>query len=162
MLSKSISESAKETKKWLKELSWKKIVFVGLIYTVFATIIHQIEAILTMKYYQMPQYFGIWSKLIMPTAGPPPPEFFIISIIMSFYTGIALTLVYYYIKNLLPKLFWKRVFFFADLMIATSFIFFTLPSYLLLNLPLQLLISWFISGFIVLVLTSFTLVKIID
>lgn len=162
MLGKDISESARETKKWLKELRWTKILLVGLIYTVFTTVIRQVEAILTMKYYLMPQYFGVWSKLMMPKAGPPPPEFVIMSLIFTFYSGIALTLIYYYIKNLLPKLFWKRIFFFADLMIAASFIFFTLPSYLMFNLPARLLISWFISGFVIIVFTSLTLVKIIN
>lgn len=161
MLAKGVIESAKETKKWLKELSIKKILTVTLIYTVFTTIIHQVEAILSMKYYQMPQYFGVWSKLMMPKAGPPPPEFFITSTIFTFYSGISLALVYYYIRAFLPKLFWKRVFIFADLMVATSFIFFIIPSYLLFNLPPQLLLNWFISGFIILLLTSLTLVKII-
>jgi len=162
MLRKNILESAKETKKWLKELKWKKIILVGLIYTVFTTLIHQLEAVLSMKYYQMPQYFGVWSKLMMPKAGPPPPEFFITSLIFTFYSGISLALVYYYIKDLLPKLFWKRVFLFADLMVAASFIFFTIPSYLLFNLPYQLILSWFVSSFVILLLTSLTLVKIID
>ncbi|KKP61353.1 MAG: hypothetical protein UR54_C0003G0004 [Candidatus Roizmanbacteria bacterium GW2011_GWA2_34_18] len=162
MLSKSISESAKETTKWLKELNWKKILLVGLIYTVFTTVIRQLEVVLTMKYYQMSQYFGVWSKLMMPNAGPPPPSFMIMSLVFTLYSGISLAVVYYYIRNLLPKLFWKRVFFFADLMIAASFIFFTLPCYLLFNLPPQLLLSWFISGFIILVLTSLALVKIIN
>lgn len=162
MLGKSISESAEETKKWLKELSWKKILLVGFIYTIFTTIVHQLEAIMMMKYYQMPAFFGVWSKLMMPNAGPPPPQFMIVSTIMNFYSGLAIAIIYYYIRSLLPKQFWKRIFFFADLMIATSFIFFTLPSYLLFNLPIQLLFSWFISSFIIIVLTSLTLVKIID
>lgn len=155
-------ESAKETKKWLKELSWKKILLTGVIYTLFTTIIHQLEAIMSMKYYQMPQYFGVWSKLMMPEPGPPPKEFMVTSLILTFYSGVALALIYYYIRNFLPKLFWKRVFLFADLMIAASFVFFTIPSYLLFNLPPQLLLSWFISGFAILVLTSYTLVKIIN
>jgi hypothetical protein len=155
-------ESAKETKKWLRELSWKKIFFTAFIYTLYTTVIRQIEAFLTMKYYQMPQYFGVWSKTMMPTAGPPPQEFFITSLIFTFYSGISLALVYYYIRALLPKLFWKRVFLFADLMVAASFIFFTIPSYLLFNLPVELILSWFASSFIILLLTSLTLVKIIN
>jgi len=161
MIRKNIFEITKETKKWLKELSWIKILQVGFIYTIYTTIIRQLESVLTMKYYQMPQYFGVWNKLMMPNAGPPPPQFFITSIFQTFYSGISLTLVYYYIKNLLPKPFWKRMFLFADLMIATLFIFFIIPSYLLFNLPPQLLLSWFVSGFIILVITSYTLVKII-
>ncbi len=148
--------------RWIVEIEWKKIVLCGFLYTVFATVIHQIEAVITMKYYLMPEYFGVWSKLMMPSAGPPPANFFITSIIFTFGSGISIALVYGYIRNMLPKSFWKRVLFFADLLIGTSFIFFTLPCYLLFNLPVQLLLSWFISGFIILVFTSFSLVKLIN
>lgn len=162
MLHKSILGNAKDTTKWLNRLHWKKIILIGFIYTVFATIVHQIEIILTMKYYQMPQYFGIWSRWMKPLGGPPSADFVILFLVLTFYPGISLALIYCYIRDLLPKLFWKRVFFFADLMISASFIFFTLPCWLLFNLPPQLLVSWFISSFIILVLTSYTLVKIID
>lgn len=148
--------------KWIKDIKWMKVLLVGLIYTVLATVIHEAEAILTMKYYFMPQYFGVWSKLMMPRAGSPPPEFFTTSLVLTFISGISLTLIYYYIRNQLPKSFWKKVLFFADLMIAASFIFFTLPSYLMFNLPWQLLASWFISSFIILVTAAFTIVKIIS
>lgn len=154
-------EWPKFTIKWIKEIEWGKLFLCGLIYLFFTTIIRQIEVMLTMKYYLMPQYFGVWSQQMMPNAGPPPPSFMIISSTFTFASGLSIGLVYCYIKNLLPKQFWHRVTFFADLMIGTSFIFFTLPSYLLFNLPFQLLISWFVSSFIILFLTSLTLVKII-
>jgi hypothetical protein len=162
MLNKDIEASAKETKKWLRHLNWKKIIFVGLLYTIFATIIRQIEVLLTIQYYLLPEYYGVWSKWMMPIGSPPSSTFIILSLILTFYPGISLALIYCYVKDLLPKKFWNRVFFFADLMISASFIFFTLPAWLLFNLPWQLLVSWFISGFLILVLTSLTLVKIID
>lgn len=156
-----IPELPIHTIKWIKEIKWKKLFICGLIYFIFTTIIHQVEVILTLKYYLMPQYFGVWSKFMMPSVGPPPASFMIMSSTFTFASGLSIGLIYYYIRNLLPKQFWHRVTFFTDLMIGTSFIFFTLPAYLLLNLPFQLLLSWFISGFIILFLTSLTLVKII-
>lgn len=162
MLGKHIAESAKDSKKWLRHLDWKKILIVALLYTVFATIIRQLEVALTMKYYLMPEYFGVWSKWMMPIEGSPTSDFIILSLILTFYPGISLALIYSYIKDFLPKPFWNRVFMFADLMVSASFIFFTLPSFLLFNLPWQLLASWFISGFLILVLTSYSLVKIIN
>lgn len=150
------------TIKWIKKIKLGKLLLCGLIYLVLATVIRQIEAILTMKYYLMPQYFGVWSKLMMPSAGPPPPNFMIVSLTFTLASGLSLGLIYYYVRNALPKSFWHRVMFFADLMISASFIFFTLPAYLLFNLPLGLLTSWFISSFIILFLTSLTLVKIIN
>jgi len=155
---------------WIKKISWPKVLLCALIYTVVATVIHQIEAVFTMSYYTMPEFFGVWSKLMMPaspaslggpSAGPPPASFMVTSVILTFVSGISLALVYYYLRDILPKDAKRRVLFFADLMIALSFIFFTLPAYLLFNLPLALLVSWFISSFVILCAASFTFVKIL-
>lgn len=147
--------------RWILKINWGKVFIVGFIYTAIATILHQVEAVLTLKYYMMPEYFGVWSKTMMPKAGPPPVDFFIKSIVMTLVSGISLALVYYYIHDMLPTNFRERVLLFADLIIGLQFIFFTLPVYLLFNLPLGLLISWFISSFLILVVTSYTCVKII-
>jgi hypothetical protein len=145
----------------MKEIKWKKTVGVALLYAVCTMVIRNIEAMLTMDFYKMPQYFGVWSKFMMPTAGPPPPGFFVVSLIFTFTSGLSIAMVYYYLKQYLPQKMKERIFLFADLLIATSFIFFTLPSFLLFNLPYQLLISWFISSFVILTAYSAILVKII-
>jgi hypothetical protein len=146
---------------WLKEISIKKLLLTSVIFTVVSFILHQIEAIITMNYYLDPQYFGVWSKAMMPSAGPPPPSFMITSLIFSFVTGVSITLIYYYLKDHLPKDTKKRIFYFADLMAGTSFLFSTLPMYLMFNVPVGLLVSWFISNFIILTIGSFVMVKII-
>lgn len=146
---------------WIKEIRWGKAMLSALIYTVLATIVHQVEALLTMRYYLMPEYFGVWSRLMMPTNGPPPPEFFVTSLVFTFCSGLSLCIIYYYIRHMLPKDQKKRMLMFADLMIGTSFIFFTLPSYLLFNLPPGLLVSWFVSSFIILVSASAVMVKLL-
>jgi hypothetical protein len=146
---------------WIKELNFKKLFLSGLIFAVISFIIRQIEALLTMKYYLMPQYFGAWSKLMMPSNGPPPPSFMITSFIFTLITGISVGLIYYYLKDHLPAEKGKRIFYFADLMLGTYLVFFTLPVYLMFNIPVGLLISWFISSFIILTLGSWVMVKII-
>lgn len=146
---------------WITKISLKKLLLSGLIFTVISFIIRQIEAVLTLKYYMMPEYFGLWSKVMMPTAGPPPVSFMITSIVFTFVTGLSITAIYYYIKDHLPKGELKRTFYFADLMVGTSFVFFTLPVYLLFNVPLGLLIIWFITTFITLTAGSWVIVKII-
>jgi hypothetical protein len=110
----------------------------------------------------MPEFFGAWSKVMMPKAGPPPASFMIISLVFTLATGISLSLIYYYLKDHLPRESKKRIFYFADLMIGTSFVFFTLPVYLMFNVLGGLLISWFISSFIILTINSWILVKIIN
>jgi hypothetical protein len=147
--------------KWISKIHWGKVLLVALLYTIIATIVRQMEVIWTMKYYIQPAYFGVWSKLMMPTAGPPPPEFMITSLILTFASGMGLTIIYYYLKEYLPTGFWKRSTFFADILVSTSFIFFTLPVYLLFNLPTALLGWWFVSTFVIVLLTSVLIVKIV-
>ena len=146
---------------WIKEISWKKVLIVSAIYTILAFVIRQIEAVLTLSYYMDPAYFGVWSKLMMPSAGPPPPSFMITSLVFTFVSGVSLTLIYYYLRGHLPENKKQRIFYFADLMVGTSFIFFTLPAFLMFNVPAGLLISWFVTSFIILLIHSFVLVKII-
>lgn len=147
--------------KWITKINWGKLFLAGIIYTVAATVIHEAEAIFDMKYYIDPSYFGLWSKVMMPAAGPPPASFFLTSTIITLATGIMLGLVYYYLKDTLPTNFRKRVFFFTDLMIGANLIFFTLPAYLMFNIPLALLVSWFVSTFVILLIAAFTFVKIL-
>ena len=146
---------------WIKEFNYKKMFLASVIFTVISFVIHNVEAIIDMKYYVSPQYFGVWSKLMMPSNGPPPPAFMITSLIFTFITGISVTLIYYYLKDHLPVEKKKRIFYFADLMIATYFVFFTLPTYLMFNVPVGLLVSWFISTFIIVLSASWVLVKIV-
>lgn len=147
--------------KWIGRIHWGKVLLVGLLYTIIATVVRQLEVIWTMKYYTQPQYFGVWSKLMMPTAGPPPLEFMVTSMILTFASGMGLAIIYYYLKDYLPKGFWHRATFFADVLVSTSFIFFTLPVYLLFNVPVALLGWWFVSTFVVLFLASILIVKTI-
>lgn len=146
---------------WIKELSIRKILLTSVIFTVISFVLHQVEALLTMKYYLMPQYFGVWSKIMMPSNGPPPASFMITSLIFTFVTGISITLIYYYLRDHLPKETRRRIFYFADLMLGTYFVFFTLPVYLMFNVPVGLLVSWFISTFIIVTANAWVLVKII-
>ena len=146
---------------WINKIAWGKLVLSAFIFTVISYVIHMIEAMLTIKYYMMPQYFGLWSKLMMPTAGPPPLAFTITSIVFAFVTGLSVGLIYYYLRDHLPPVGFKRVFYFADILVATTFLFFTLPSYLMFNVPVAILVSWFISAFIILTAGSWVLVKIV-
>lgn len=144
---------------WINNISWPKVIKLGLLYTLLSFVVHQIEAVLTIKYYLMPQYFGVWSKLMMPQVGPPSVDFFITSIVFSLVTGIGICLIYYYLLGHLPKQKTKRVFYFADLMLGTYLVFFTLPTYLMFNLPPALIGFWFVSAFVIVTVYSWLLVK---
>ena len=84
---------------WIKKISWKKVLYSAVIITVISFVVRQLEVVVTMKYYTDPAFFGVWSKLMMPTAGPPPATFMITSFIFTFITGLSLGLIYYYLKD---------------------------------------------------------------
>lgn len=147
--------------KWIRQIVWGKVFLIGFFYTVVATVIRQTEAIIMMPYYGSEVYRGVWNKLLMPDVGSRPFEFFVNYGIGTFLTGVSLCVVYYYLKTYLPKKKWERTFFFADVLVATSFIFFTIPVYILFNVPLALLGSWFVSNFILLLFASFLIVQYI-
>lgn len=144
--------------KWMKDIQWGRVILVGGIYTIIAVVVRQIEAIIMMPYYQSEVYRGVWSKLLIPDVGSRPFEFFVNYGIGTFLTGVSLCIIYYYLKAYLSKKKWERTFFFADVLVATSFVFFTIPAYLLFNVPLALLGSWFVSNFIVLLFASILIV----
>lgn len=144
-----------------RNVNWNKVFVAALIYTIIATFIRQIEALLTIDYYMMPQYFGAWSKMMMPKAGPPPMEFYITSLIFTFITGVMIAAFYEIIKSLLPKDKGERIFCFTAMIFSLAFVFFTLPVYLLINLPFTLLVYWVISSLVIFSLGSVVFTKVL-
>ena len=120
--------------KWITNIHWGKVLFVGCFYTVFACI----------SQYVLRQQLSV------------------VFFIDAYITGVSITIIYYYLRDYLPKGLWRRATYFTDLLIATSFIFFTLPCYLLFNLPAGLLGYWFVSTFVTLLATSLFIVKVIS
>jgi hypothetical protein len=154
----------------IQGVRWKKVVLGGFISLVIAIVIRQIEAMLTMDYYKMPELFGVWSKLMMPETGlpgtemvqgPPGAEFFLVSILSAFLSGVTLAALYEIIKDKLETGTWKRALNFTCFTVWLGIIFFTLPTILLINLPLELLGIWLISTAIILFLSSLVFGKIL-
>lgn len=145
---------------WIRKTNLKKVLLAGLLFLVISFLIRQVEVVFTMKYYLMPEYFGLWSKLMMPGAGPPPPEFMFLSMIFTFLTGAALAAIYDFIKDILPKKYWQRVVTFTDMTGGLYLVFSIFTMYLLFNIPLGLLVSWFISGFLSILLGTAVFAKL--
>ncbi len=139
--------------------AWK-IIVAGIVFAIIAQIIHIIESFVTMNFYTDPAFFGVWSKIMMPTAGPPPAEFYYYSIIFSIITGIIYAIVYEMTKKSLPgKTITKQGLYFGLLLFLLS-IPFSLTMYLLINLPIMLLVYWSISGFIIYLLGGTVIARI--
>jgi hypothetical protein len=73
---------------------WKKLLMVTVAMTVIAQVIHTLESILTLDYYMDPAYFGVWSKIMMPTAGPPPAAFYCYSVTFALVSWAIFGFVY--------------------------------------------------------------------
>ncbi len=145
----------------MKKIPWGRVLLSGFIYTVMANFVHIIEAFLTRSDYTMPEYAGVWSKLIMPHAGQPSPQFIALSLLFGLIVGFFLAFVYVAIQDVLPKPPWSRSFSFAGLLIGLELVLYILPVYLLFNVPVALLISWTISYSVIFILASLLFVRIL-
>lgn len=126
---------------------WKGIGIAAVLMTAVAQIEHMIEAVLTMGYYMDPQYFAVWSKVMMPEAGPPPASFYAYSVVFGLISAALFAWAYSRLgsaireKNPLRKglAFGAIVFLVAGLPGVLS-------MYLLLNIPSGLLAIWTVSS----------------
>src|SRR4030067_3094227 len=118
-----------------KTLRWRLIFRAGLLYTLAAILIRQAEAFLTMQFYMKPEYFDVWAKRMMPGKGPPPAEFFVISLLFTFVSGVFLAAVFDLLRPVMPKEYWDRVLWFSYLVIGFWFVLAHLPMLLLINAP---------------------------
>ncbi len=82
--------------------NWKQLALAAVAFVVIAQVIHTLGAIWMMDYYKDPAYFPLWSKLMMPNDGPPGADFYIVSLISSFITGLIFAGAYPLVANNLP------------------------------------------------------------
>jgi hypothetical protein len=141
-----------------------KIVLAAIVYLVIAQVIHIISTVATMDYYFMPQYFPVWSKLMMPTAGPPPASFYYYSIAFSFIAGIMFSAAYYVLKQGIPgKHYIQKGLNYGLLVFAVAGIPFALTNFLLINLPTLLVLTWaFLDGLVAYVLAGVAVARVLE
>jgi MFS family permease len=128
------------------KLKIKRIIIAGVVVAVVAQIIHSIFAQLDMKYYILPTYLPIWSKLMMPAAGPPPVSFMLYSLLFGIVGAILMALTYAVIKKGIPgKNKIQKGIAYGLILVLVSAIPYYLAMILLIGLPLALLTSWLIA-----------------
>ncbi len=139
-----------------------KIFLFGVIYAVIAQVIHTLGAFVTMPYYMIEEYFPVWSKIMMPTAGPPPVSFYLYSLVFSIITGMLIAYVYTIVRSSFKqKSLVKKGLFYGLLVFLVGALPSTLGMILLINLPVMLLVAWAIESLIILLLTGMILAKLI-
>jgi len=134
----------------MPKLNAWRVFWAGILFAVLAQIVHTIGSFLTMGYYTNPDYFAVWSKIMMPTAGPPPASFYVYSIIFAIVSGILVALVYGVVRNCVPgNTVAKKGLNYGLLVFLVAGI----PSYLMLllliNLPAALILWWAFESLII-------------
>lgn len=117
---------------------------------VINSIIHMIGATIGMGYYMNPDYFEVWSKIMMPEPGPPPASFMIYSIIFNLIASFIFVLVYLIIYDSLPGTgLTKKGLSYGLIIFMISGISGMLGMILLINLPAGLIGMWTVETLVI-------------
>ena len=144
------------------KISWPRILAVAILYAIVGEIVMTLGAMADMSYYYDPGYFTVWSKLMMPAAGPPPAEFYYTGIAFQLVTGFLFGLVYRVIKGAVPGKGWKnKGLMYGFLIFLVAGIPTTTMLYLLINLPVGLLLSWMLQSLVVYLLMGLIAARIL-
>ena len=144
------------------KISWPRILAVAILYVMVSEIVMTLGAMADMSYYMDANYFAVWSKLMMPAAGPPPAEFYYTGIIFQLVTGFLFAIVYKVIKGSVPGKGWKNkglMYGFLIFMVAGMPA--TMTLYLLINLPAGLLLSWMLQSLVVYLIMGLVAAKLV-
>jgi hypothetical protein len=144
------------------KISWPRILAVAILYAIASEIVMTLGAFMDMSYYYDPSYFGVWSKLMMPAAGPPPAEFYYFGMAFQLVTGFLFALVYRVIKGAVPGKGWKnKGLMYGFLIFLVTGIPTTMMLYLLINLPVGLLLSWMLQSLVVYLIMGLVAAKLL-
>ncbi|MFH0711344.1 MAG: hypothetical protein V1944_02085 [Candidatus Aenigmatarchaeota archaeon] len=119
-----------------------RILLAAIAYVVISQVIHTVSSMLTMSYYTDPTYFPVWSKAMMPAAGPPPTEFYLLSIGFVFIVGLIYSLIYEKVKGIMKGTAFNKGLKYGLALFLMAGVPFFFSMYLLINLPVALLIEW--------------------
>lgn len=128
-----------------------KFALTVIISTIAAQIIHMIGAGFGMGYYTDPNYFPVWSNIMMPSSGPPPASFLYWSLAIGIVTWAFFTWGYTILKNSVPGSgYLQKGMMYGILVFLVSGFSGSLALFLLINLPKGLIVLWGIEGLIIL------------
>lgn len=126
------------------KIHWKKVLLAAALFTIISQAIHTAGAWLGMGFYTEPEYFPVWSKLMMPAEGPPPASFMFYSLGFGFVSAFIYAMFYDFVKPVLKderKVLQKGLIYGFGLFVVCT-VPNTLTMLLLVNLPAGLLMLW--------------------
>jgi len=128
----------------MNKLNCPRIILGAIAFLVVAQAMHIVSTMLTMNYYTDANYFAVWSKIMMPAAGPPPAEFYYYSLAFSFIIGLIYSYIYTNIRNVIKGTTIKKGLKYGFVIFLMVGVPYFLTTYLLINLPQSLLVYWLI------------------
>ncbi|HUT21955.1 MAG TPA: hypothetical protein VMX18_00940 [Candidatus Bipolaricaulota bacterium] len=132
---------------------WKALLAV-IIMVIVAELIQTVIAQFSMSYYMDEAYFGLWSKLMMPEAGPPPASFMVYSVLSQLASAIIAVFVFYLLGSAVPGSGAKRGLLFGLLMFLVAGISSMLTFVLLLNIPFGLIMWWTLASLLIFLISG--------
>ncbi|MDD5340676.1 MAG: hypothetical protein PHV13_05530 [Candidatus ainarchaeum sp.] len=128
----------------------KPVILAAVIFAVVAQVVHTAGAMATMGYYYDAAYFAVWSNLMMPAAGPPPPEFTYLSLALGFVTSFIFVYAYVLLKKAVPGKDWpSKGINYGILLFLISTVPSTFSMLMLINLPTPLIMDWALEGLVI-------------
>lgn len=144
------------------KINYKNLLLSAVLFVVLAQIIHSLCAYLGMGYYLEPEYFGVWSKIMMPGPGPPPAEFFYYSLGFGFISAVIYIVVYGILKDSIPgkNAIGKGLIYGFLVIWLVGTVPGNLAMYLLINLPPGILVLWALENLIIALGGGYLIVRI--
>jgi hypothetical protein len=153
-------EGRKQERSLLSPLT-KGIALSAFVFVIVSQAVHIAGSLLEMGYYTDPSYLHLWSPFMMPSAGPPGPEFFSLSILFSLATGLVFAWAYSVLRGSVPGAGARKGLNFGLMVFLLAGVPFTLTAYLLLAVPAPLLFAWAIESIVVYSLSGAGCAKLI-
>jgi hypothetical protein len=131
-------------------IRWNMLLVSVALVTIIAQFVHGLDSIFAMRYYIDPTYYPLWSKIMMPAPGPPPPSFLVISLLFNLTGAFLFALVYTVLQRGLPgrstvvKGIWYGLLVFLVASVPSS-----LMLVLLINLPLGIVLLWGLEALVI-------------
>ncbi len=159
---KKKEESSRPKEIIIRNCNVGKAVLVAILLTIVGFVIRAIETMLTMDYYMDPAYFTVWSRVMMPAAGPPPPEFTYLSLAFGFIIALVYIWAYKTVELALSSVdgWLRKGLLFGVLVFLIGVVPASLSLYLLINLPPGLLAWWTVSGLLIAFIDGIVIAKL--
>jgi len=142
---------------------WKGILISAILFAIVAQVIHTIGAFASMGYYTDPAYFALWSKLMMPAAGAPPTEFFVLTLALALITALFYAGAYAMLMKSIPgKTYVKKGLVYGLLLFLVAIVPGYLSMALLINVPFALVAEWVLESLVALLIGSVVIAKFVQ